>query len=110
LLRNASIWILDEFTASLDSPTEAVLYENLAPLLAGKTVIIVTHRLSTIRAVDRIMVLEGGSLVETGTHHDLYLNGKAYKKLFEAQFSASADILRKTGTINGLGVAAHAKQ
>jgi hypothetical protein len=56
------------------------------------------------------MVLEGGSLVETGTHHDLYLNGKAYKKLFEAQFSASADILRKTGTINGLGVAAHAKQ
>jgi ABC-type multidrug transport system fused ATPase/permease subunit len=101
LLRNASIWILDEFTASLDSPTEAVLYENLAPLLAGKTVIIITHRLSTIRAVDRILVLEGGSLVESGVHEELYLNGGAYRRLFEAQFDASAGILQKSAQING---------
>lgn len=109
LLRDASIWILDEFTSSLDSPTEAVLYENLAPLLAGKTVIIVTHRLSTICAVDRILVMEEGRAVETGTHEELYLNGGAYKRLFEAQFNASADILQKSGQLNGHGLAVSAK-
>lgn len=110
LLRDASIWVLDEFTASLDSPTEAILYENLAPLLAGKTVIIVTHRLSTIRAVDRIVVMEQGRAVETGSHEELYLKGGAYRRLFEAQFDASAGILQKSAHVNGQPLAVTAKQ
>ena len=109
LLRNASIWILDEFTASLDSQTETVLYENLSPLLEGKTVIIVTHRLLTIRAVDRILVMEGGQAVEAGTHEELYVNGGAYRRLFEVQFNTSADILAKSGQLNGHDLALSAK-
>jgi len=101
LLRDANIWVLDEFTALLDSPTEAVLYENLRPLLAGKTVITVTHRLSTIRAVDRILVLEAGRLVEAGSHEELYLKGGAYRQLFEVQFDVSANIMQKSAEKNG---------
>lgn len=110
LLRHATIWILDEFTSSLDSQTEAVLYENLGPLLEGKTVIIVTHRLSTIRAVDRIVVMEQGRAVEMGTHEELYLAGGTYRKLFEAQFNTSADMLQKSGRLDPHRAAVSAKQ
>lgn len=110
LLRHASIWVLDEFTSSLDSQTEAVLYENLRPLLEGKTVIIVTHRLSTIRAVDRIVVMEEGRAVEAGTHEELYLDGGIYRKLFEAQFNTSADILQKSSQLAPRRAAVSSKQ
>jgi ATP-binding cassette subfamily B protein len=92
LLRNPKIWVLDEFTASLDSQSEVALYENIAPLVATKTVIVITHRLSTILLVQRIFVLQDGRVVEQGSHHDLYFNDGMYKRLFEAQLHTAADI------------------
>ena len=92
LLRNPRIWVLDEFTASLDSQSEVVLYENIASLVSGKTVIVITHRLSTILLVNRIFVLKEGCLVEQGSHHDLYLLGGVYRQLFEAQLHSAADL------------------
>jgi ATP-binding cassette subfamily B protein len=92
LLRNPKIWVLDEFTASLDSQSEEALYENIAPLVATKTVIVITHRLSTILLVQRIFVLQEGRVVEQGSHHDLYFKDGVYKRLFEAQLNTVADI------------------
>ena len=92
LLRSPKIWVLDEFTSSLDSQAEAVLYENIAPLLSVKTVIVVTHRLSTMLLVNRILVLQEGRLVEEGSHQELYLQEGAYRRLFDAQLHAWVDV------------------
>lgn len=92
LLRNPRIWVLDEFTASLDSQSEVALYENIAPMVATKTVIVITHRLSTILLVQRILVLQEGRLVEQGSHHDLYFKDGIYRRLFEAQLNTAADM------------------
>jgi ABC-type multidrug transport system fused ATPase/permease subunit len=92
LLQNPKIWVLDEFTASLDSQSEVALYENIASLVATKTVIVITHRLSTILLVQRVFVLQEGRMVEQGSHHDLYVNDGVYRQLFEAQLHTAADI------------------
>jgi ATP-binding cassette subfamily B multidrug efflux pump len=86
LLKNAPILILDEATSALDSEVEAAIQENLNALMEGKTVIAVAHRLSTIAAMDRLVVMDKGRIVEEGTHADLLKKKKGiYASLWARQ-------------------------
>jgi subfamily B ATP-binding cassette protein MsbA len=90
LLKNAPILILDEATSHLDSESEMLVQQALANLMAERTVIVVAHRLSTIRRADKIVVVERGRIVETGTHDSLVNGGGTYQRLHELQFAAAA--------------------
>ena len=81
LLKDAPILILDEPTSALDTHTEDLLLRALNILMKGRTTFIIAHRLSTVRNADRIMVLEQGQLVESGTHKQLLAEDKLYKRL-----------------------------
>ena len=85
LLQDAPILLLDEATSSLDSEVEAVIQENLARLVAGKTVIAIAHRLSTIASFDRLVVMEEGRIVEEGDHAALLSAGGLYARLWRRQ-------------------------
>ncbi len=87
ILRNPAILLLDEATSSLDAESEKVVQEALDKLMVGRSSIIIAHRLATIREVDRIYVLDGGKIVETGTHEELILNPNGiYAGLAKLQF------------------------
>jgi len=86
VLKDAKIWILDEFTSSLDSSSESIVYQNLESLLQNKTTLIIAHRFSTILSADRVVVINDGRIIETGTHADLYRLDGLYRKLFDTQF------------------------
>jgi ABC-type multidrug transport system fused ATPase/permease subunit len=90
LLARPRVVILDEATAHLDSESEAAVQEALAEALAGRTAIVIAHRLSTIRAADEIAVIEGGRVVERGTHGELLAAGGRYAALYRTQFAAPA--------------------
>jgi ABC-type multidrug transport system fused ATPase/permease subunit len=83
------ILVLDEATSSVDPETEARVQESLEVLLAGRTALIVAHRLSTVRKVDRILVVEGGRIVEEGDHATLYAADGLYRELFDLQMYGS---------------------
>lgn len=85
VLKNAPILILDEATSALDSEVEAAIQENLARLMAGKTVIAIAHRLSTIAQLDRLVVLDHGRIAESGTHDELIASGGIYAGLWARQ-------------------------
>ena len=85
VLKDASILILDEATSSVDTETEFLIQQALERLMAGRTTVIIAHRISTIRKADKIVVLEGRHIAETGTHEDLMAKGGLYKKLNNAQ-------------------------
>ena len=84
-LKDAPILILDEATAALDSEVEAAIQENLFKLMQGKTVIAVAHRLSTIAALDRLVIIDKGRIVETGAHDALVASGGLYADLWRRQ-------------------------
>jgi ATP-binding cassette, subfamily B, bacterial len=84
-LRDAQLLILDEPTAALDAKSELQVFERFAELTAGKMALLISHRFSTVRMVDRIVVLEGGKLVEEGTHAQLLASGGRYATMFEMQ-------------------------
>ena len=84
-LKDAPILILDEATSALDSEAEAAIQSRLDVLMAGKTVIAIAHRLSTIAAMDRLIVMDGGRIVEQGSHADLLASGGLYARLWARQ-------------------------
>lgn len=89
ILKNPPILVLDEATSSLDTASEALIQAALRELLRGRTSLIIAHRLSTILSSDRIIVLQGGRLVEQGTHHELLAHGGLYAQLFQKQFGGA---------------------
>ncbi len=90
IVRDPSLLVLDEATSSVDPATERRLQASVDRLLAGRTSLIIAHRLATIVAADRILVLHHGRLVEEGTHGELYGRGGIYRDLFDLQFKSGA--------------------
>jgi ATP-binding cassette subfamily B protein len=86
LLKNPCILVLDEATSALDSNNESLIQEALVPLMQGRTSLVIAHRLSTILNADVIFVVEGGRIVESGSHHELLARDGAYAQLYWKQF------------------------
>jgi ATP-binding cassette, subfamily B, bacterial len=86
--RDAQVLILDEPTASLDAPSEYEVFQRFAELTEGKTALLISHRFSTVRMADRIVVLENGKIAEQGSHRHLLALGGRYARLFELQASS----------------------
>lgn len=91
LLGRSRVVVLDEATASLDSASEAAVQQALGEALAGRTSIVIAHRLSTVRAADTILVVEDGRIAERGSHEQLLARGGRYAELYETQFGKLAD-------------------
>ncbi|MFD5887469.1 ABC transporter ATP-binding protein [Streptomyces sp. NPDC060334] len=104
LLARQRVVILDEATAHLDSTSEAAVQEALAEALAGRTAVVIAHRLSTVQAADQILVVEEGRIVERGTHAELLAAGGRYEELYRTQF-ASEDTGHAEDTGTGAAVA-----
>ncbi len=91
LLAQPRVLVLDEATSSLDSESEAMIQEALARLRKQRTTFVIAHRLSTIRSADRILVLEGGRIVEQGSHAELLARGGRYRELHDRQYRFEAE-------------------
>ena len=88
ILKDAPILVLDEATSALDSESESLIQDALAKLMKDRTSIVVAHRLSTIASLDRIVVLDGGKIIEQGTHKQLIKRHGAYQHLWSRQSGA----------------------
>jgi subfamily B ATP-binding cassette protein MsbA len=99
VLADPRILILDEATSSLDSESEAAIQEGLGELMKGRTTFVIAHRLSTIRNADAILVLEGGRIVERGSHRDLLARGGRYFDLYTRQHGLEANLFLNPGEV-----------
>jgi ABC-type multidrug transport system fused ATPase/permease subunit len=97
ILADPRILILDEATSSLDSESEALIQEGLRYLMRGRTTFVIAHRLSTIRRAEQILVVEGGRVIERGTHESLYAQGGRYFDLYTRQHGAEANLFLAPG-------------
>jgi ABC-type multidrug transport system fused ATPase/permease subunit len=91
ILANPRILILDEATSSLDSESEQMIQDGLRNLRSGRTTFVIAHRLSTIRSADQILVMEGGEIVERGSHAQLLAANGRYRQLYDKQYKFEAD-------------------
>jgi ATP-binding cassette subfamily B protein len=89
LLRDAPLLLLDEATSALDAESERLVQDALDRLMAGRTTMVIAHRLATVRKADRIIVMDGGRIVEQGTHDSLFAEGGLYARLARLQFEAA---------------------
>jgi ATP-binding cassette, subfamily B, bacterial len=89
ILRDAPLLLLDEATSSLDAESETQVAAALADLMQGRTTVVIAHRLATVLSCDRILVLEGGCIVEEGTHQTLAAGGGLYSRLAKLQFQGA---------------------
>jgi len=105
LVADARILVLDEATANVDSHTELEIQRALARLLEGRTAIVIAHRLATIRGADRIIVLQDGAIIETGSHDQLMDGGGLYSRLYRMNYASFDDIpdqeIRDPGSDDG---------
>lgn len=97
IVANPCILILDEATSSLDSKSEALIQDGLGSLMKGRTTFVVAHRLSTVRSADQILVVDGGKIVERGTHDSLYALHGRYYELYNAQRRYEANVFSISG-------------
>lgn len=97
ILADPRILILDEATSSLDSESEALIQEGLNRLRAGRTTFVIAHRLSTIRSADTILAMEGGRIVQRGTHDALMAEGGLYRRLYERQHGIMTNLFVNPG-------------
>jgi subfamily B ATP-binding cassette protein MsbA len=97
ILADPRILILDEATSSLDSESEAMIQEGLSYLMRGRTTFVIAHRLSTIRRADQILVIEGGRIIERGTHEQLYAAGGRYYELYTKQHGVESNLFLAPG-------------
>jgi len=101
ILADPRILILDEATSSLDSESEALIQEGLRYLMRGRTTFVIAHRLSTIRRAEQILVVEGGRIIERGTHQSLYALGGRYYDLYTRQHGLEANLFLAPGEGDG---------
>jgi ABC-type multidrug transport system fused ATPase/permease subunit len=97
ILADPRILILDEATSSLDSESEALIQEGLRYLMRGRTTFVIAHRLSTIRRAEQILVVEGGRIIERGTHESLYAAGGRYFDLYTKQHAVETNLFLAPG-------------
>lgn len=97
ILADPRILILDEATSSLDSESEALIQEGLRYLMRGRTTFVIAHRLSTVRRADQILVVEGGRIIERGTHESLYAEGGRYYDLYTKQHGLESNLFLAPG-------------
>lgn len=97
ILADPRILILDEATSSLDSESEALIQEGLRYLMRGRTTFVIAHRLSTVRRADQILVVEGGRIIERGTHESLYSAGGRYYELYTKQHGVESNLFLAPG-------------
>lgn len=94
ILTNPAIIILDEATSSVDTATEKAIQASMKEIMKGRTVFVIAQRLSTIKNADKIIVLEDGQIVETGTHDELINKEGYYSKIYELQFKGQEIMLK----------------
>ena len=95
ILRDAPILLLDEATSALDAESETMVQEALERLMSGRTTLVIAHRLATVLNADRILVMDGGRIVEEGTHRSLVEQDGVYARLARLQFESGADAFRR---------------
>ncbi|MCS6968082.1 MAG: ABC transporter ATP-binding protein [Cytophagales bacterium] len=92
IVRNPRILILDDALSAVDTKTESIILSNLQRIMQGRTTIIISHRVSSAKLADRIIILDNGQIIEQGTHESLLLQGGIYKEMYEKQMKAEAEV------------------
>jgi ATP-binding cassette subfamily B protein len=101
LLKAPDFVVLDEATAHLDSESEAAIQRAFKKVLAGRTSLVIAHRLSTVRDADQILVVDGGRIVERGRHAELLAEGGLYADLYNTQFADQVEVQDEDGPLDG---------
>ncbi len=104
ILKNAPILILDEATSALDAESESLVQEALSNLMSDRTVLVIAHRLSTVRRANRIVVVEDGQITENGSHTELMAKGGTYHRLYSMQFAEREPVPLGEVTVSGATV------